>query len=292
MRDQHLVRVELMSDVPWEPYSDDFAEAERRAKAVHTQVVSSYGDPDAILERENRAMQTINSVRTRAPEELAPARISEIMTAAINGASDDMVGDGLDGSKDPVLFGFSWRSIAHVVTGVRRFTLMKEVLARRWGIGLETARRTLLATTQEGIRKVFHPLERRVKTKQSHLRFPSLNTRIYTDTMCSRLMSLRGNRVVQVFTDGRHNTFVYPAKAKGTADQSLMTFRHDVGVPKDLTSDNSWEQGAEQKGKWADIVREFRIRQKFTESYLPWQNRAEASIRELKKEVRRQIGKD
>jgi hypothetical protein len=52
--------------------------------------------------------------------------------------------------------------------------ITKEILAKRWDIGLDTAHRTLTATTQQGIRRVLHPVERSYKTRrQSHLRFPS-----------------------------------------------------------------------------------------------------------------------
>jgi hypothetical protein len=47
--------------------------------------------------------------------------------------------------------------------------ISKEDLAKWWHIGLETAARTLLATSQLGMRMVDGPLERRLKTSQAHI---------------------------------------------------------------------------------------------------------------------------
>jgi hypothetical protein len=63
-----------------------------------------------------------------------------------------------------------------------------------------------------------------------------------------------------------------------------MSFIHDVGIPNDLISDGALE---ETQGRAGAICREYHINQKATVPYSPWQNLAEASIRELKKCVRR-----
>jgi hypothetical protein len=58
----------------------------------------------------------------------------------------------------------------------------KEVLARRWGIGLETAQRTLTVTTQRGVRTFVHPTDRRFSTNKPHLVFPTMrDKKLYTD---------------------------------------------------------------------------------------------------------------
>ena len=103
--------------------------------------------------------------------------------AAVNIESDMRNGDGLDErSDDPlcalleedrVIFALSAKERGPVIT--------KEILAQRWGIGLDTAHRTLTVTTQAGIRRVLHPVECCYKTHQSDLHFPTLNTRFYTD---------------------------------------------------------------------------------------------------------------
>ena len=69
--------------------------------------------------------------------------------------------------------------------------IMKEILARRWGIGLETAHWTLRGMTQRGIRTFLHPTNRRVNTRKTHLVFPMMRgKKLYTDTMFAKVRSL------------------------------------------------------------------------------------------------------
>jgi hypothetical protein len=97
---------------------------------------------------------------------------------------------------------------------------------------------------------------------------------------------VRGYTCAQIFTDGHGFVKVYPIKGKGEAHQALMRFIHEVGVPKDLLTDLAPE---EMRGEWGEIVRKYKINQKTMEANLPWQNRAEAEIREVKKLVRRAL---
>jgi hypothetical protein len=57
-------------------------------------------------------------------------------------------------------------------------------LANNWGIGIETAKRTRLLTTQRGIRQMIHPsLTKRYKTNDRQLRYRRLPVTMSTDTM-------------------------------------------------------------------------------------------------------------
>ena len=56
------------------------------------------------------------------------------------------------------------RVVAGLKSTERCPIITKEILARRWGIGLDTAHRTLTATTQLGARRVLHPVDRRFRT--------------------------------------------------------------------------------------------------------------------------------
>jgi hypothetical protein len=57
-------------------------------------------------------------------------------------------------------------------------------LAKNWGIGIETAKRTRLVTTQRGIRRMIHPsLTKRYNTNDRHLIYRRLPVTMYTDTM-------------------------------------------------------------------------------------------------------------
>jgi hypothetical protein len=69
-------------------------------------------------------------------------------------------------------------------------------------------------------------------------------------------------------------------------NHALMHFIHDIGVPKDLLTDRAPE---EMRGEWGQIVKKYKICQRITEASSPWQNHAEAEIRELKKLTRRAL---
>jgi hypothetical protein len=137
------------------------------------------------------------------------------------------------------------------------FNISKEDLAKRWHIGLEAAAHTLLATTQAGMRFVDGPLECRLKTSQAHLRFPSLDLKIYSDTLFAHKKSIRGFSCAQIFTDGKCFCRVYPLRSKGGAHQGLMQFIQEVGIPKELLTDGALE---EMHGEWGRIVKQYHIR--------------------------------
>jgi hypothetical protein len=177
------------------------------------------------------------------------------------------------------------RNVAGMGTKGRTSIITKEILARRWGIGLDTAHRTLTATTQLGVRKkVLHPVERRYRTRQLHLRFPNLNTKLYTDTMFATTKSTRGNKCAQVFTNGTGYDLLYPLKKESLASEALNEVIRTVGVPRELISDG---EQAEVYGRFGAVAKEYRIKQRTTEPYSGWQNRAEAAIREIKRGIRR-----
>jgi hypothetical protein len=57
-------------------------------------------------------------------------------------------------------------------------------LAKNWGIGIESVKRTRLVTTQRGIRRMIHPsLTKRYNTNDRQLRYRRLPFTMYTDTM-------------------------------------------------------------------------------------------------------------
>ena len=162
------------------------------------------------------------SVVSRLASSQEPIELSDEMDlatcliAAVNVSPVDKHGDGLyERPEDSVctimeedrkVFAMSLEERGPVVT--------KEILAKRWGIGLDAAHRTLTATTQTGVRRVLHPVERRYKTRQSHLRFPTLNSRFYTDTMFSHTLSLKQNKCAQVFTNGQGYDLFYPLRRR------------------------------------------------------------------------------
>jgi hypothetical protein len=85
-----------------------------------------------------------------------------LLLAAVN-IGEDEIGDRLE-NVHMCSCATDNRKVSTLSTGKKRPVLTKEILARRWGIGLDTAHRTLTATTQHGVRRVLHPVERRYRT--------------------------------------------------------------------------------------------------------------------------------
>jgi Reverse transcriptase (RNA-dependent DNA polymerase) len=295
-----LPRIELTSIAPWTPHLDTFARAEEyavrhvaSARSSETQENSSPNPvPDAYFYNETRQVAAVRSICSQ-PVELDDEDIFHSrLVASISVAADDGPGDGIDGHTDADVYPVrneDIRKLGKLSTTDRRSVLTPEVLSRRWGIGLETARRTLTATTQSGIRNVLMPGERKVRQRLDHLRYPSLKGHYYTDTMfATTRMSLRGHKTAQVFTNGYGYDRFYPMRDKkgsSTAD-ALMQFIHDEGIPQVLISDNANEQVGDE---FAKVCRHHHINRKMTVPYSPWRNLAEASVRELKVSIRRML---
>jgi hypothetical protein len=96
------------------------------------------------------------------------------------------------------------RKVSAIDTRARHTALYIEEVSRKFGIGLEMAKKTLKATTQYGIRHAVHPLSRWYRTNIMQSKRQRLNETFYTDTMFSGIRSIRGNTCAQVFTNGRY----------------------------------------------------------------------------------------
>jgi hypothetical protein len=73
-------------------------------------------------------------------------------------------------------------------------------------------------------------------------------------------------------------------RKESEASEALNEFIRTVGVPKELISDGA---KAETAGNFGRVVKEYKVKQRTTEAYTPWQNKAEGDIREFKRGVRR-----
>jgi len=173
----------LTEDIPWEPYSEKFAEREVVARAKRNtsavRVESPRTKPCATLAHAAEEEDTPRRPWSSTSEERCIAVASrwaksletidlieedELATrliAAVNVAATDVNGDGLDERPDDSVLPRSEeeRKIFAMSSQERGPVITKEILSKRWGIGLETAHRTLIATTQSGIRRVLHPVE-------------------------------------------------------------------------------------------------------------------------------------
>ena len=92
-------------------------------------------------------------------------------------------------------------SVKVLHTSKRLNSLSPQLLARRWGTHIPTAKRTLDATTQRGVRSVLNPtMTRRYRTNYRQLRYLRFSHDIFTDTLDASVRSwFRQNRYAQVF---------------------------------------------------------------------------------------------
>jgi hypothetical protein len=174
--------------------------------------------------------------------------------------------------------------IAFVGAKDRHSRINAETLARKFRCGLETAQRTLKATTQRGVRQSLHPLHRRYRVDHLDLHRKRLREAFYTDTLFSKVMSLAGFTCAQLITNGTF-TKVYPMASKASLNiaTALNTFFDDVGVPAELICDLA----SEQTGKNTDVmklVRRLNIKLHPAETCrgITQNSKAESEIREMK----------
>ena len=175
-----------------------------------------------------------------------------------------------------------------VTTNERHHKLTPESLSRKWNIGLKTARQTIKATTQLGIRSAVGPLTRRYRTDLLQSRHRRLNITLYTDTMFSKCKSIIGNSVAQVYTDGQGWVHVDPRTSKALAGLTLDSLIENIGIPNQIIYDGAQEQIG-PKSYFQKTMQHYRIHGHQVEPYSPWQNRAEDSIRELKRRWKRRM---
>jgi hypothetical protein len=116
------------------------------------------------------------------------------------------------------------------------------------------------------------------------MRFPNLDATFYVDSLFSSVKSIHGQTGGSVLTDGLGFDKLFPWTKKSSHPDALMEFIHTVGIPNTIVSDNALEETC---GRSGEIMQEYRIHLQTTVPHSPWQNRAEACIRELKKYVRK-----
>ena len=117
---------------------------------------------------------------------------------------------------------------------------MPEELARKWNVGIQTAKDTLKVTTQRGIWTAIHLMTWRVRVDHLHLHRNRLRGTWFIDTLLSRVKSKLGNTCANVYTQGKF-TWVIPMMSHKDAGKSLIEFTDDVGIPERLIMDGTTE---------------------------------------------------
>jgi hypothetical protein len=194
-------------------------------------------------------------------------------------------------SDQPSFLPSLYRNIEALDTSIRKLSITDEKIAKIFNCSPKIASNTRKVTTQKGIRSMSDHFTRRYQIKQASLRYNQLrgkHGRFYSDTLFSSVKSIRGNTMGQIFVNDISYTYLTPMKLKSEAGHALLEFIQDIGIPSSLHTEDAKEQTS---GKWRDVCITHNIKQTLTEPYSPFQNRAEVNIRELKKHVRRIMGK-
>ena len=92
-----------------------------------------------------------------------------------------------------------------------------ELLAQKWGIGIEKVKDKIRGTAQNSIRSAILPLTWKYRTDFLSQILHRLSSTCYTDTLFSTQKSILGNTCAQMFTDGKGFTYVHPMKSKAQA---------------------------------------------------------------------------
>ena len=156
-------------------------------------------------------------------------------------------------------------------------------LAKRWNIGLETAKQTFLKTTQRGLRTTPNPMLSQWYNDRV-LRYRRLPVDLFTDTLEAGIILHRGNKYAQVYAHRNTYCKAYAMAKKSDAHDTLSLFFAKEGVPSTLVMDGTREQ---VMGEFRCKARHADCHVKQTEPYSPWQNAAESTITELKERAGR-----
>jgi hypothetical protein len=303
-----LPRVQMTSELPWDPKSPHFDVAEKQA-TLDTPVASVRRT--AALSFTSRGYAPIFDAGYHEPRHIHATQKHMLAAELMVAADHKSVPTALLGMGTPVesrecysigtiplatllpgtpslasrLSGTNQtgvHGISGVSTSIKQSVLTAKELADKWSIGLEAAAATIRCSTQRGRRTVVNPT-RRFRTKSHHFRYKTLPGKWYSDTLIGNVTSVRQYKYAQVTTNGLGYTRFMPMEAKSDASQGIVDFIHNAGIPEWLITDNAKEQHSRQ---FEDVIRKFHIRHTFTEPHSPWQDRAEIEIKESKKRIR------
>ena len=124
--------------------------------------------------------------------------------------------------------------------------LTPEYLSQIWKCGVETARKTIEASTCMHYRSISHGLTKRFRPARDFMRYRTLRMpagEFFTDTMKSKIRSVRGHNYAQIYGNKFGYIKAYPMEdhnMKSVGD-TLTVMIQDTGVMQKLHTDNAPE---------------------------------------------------
>ena len=150
-------------------------------------------------------------------------------------------------------------------------------LSRKWLIPVDRVEDTFDVTTRLASRIFDSPRYSRFGHNFRWLSRKQLG-RFFTDTFFC-LTSKNGNKAAQLFINDMRFIFIIPMESKSEAPQALRVFLDQVGLPREIVSDNAPEQMSRE---WTSTLREFNVKHRLIEAYSPWRNYAENGVKTIK----------
>lgn len=241
--DIDCIHVHMTSDSPWDPYDPTRATDE---DAIRRSLESMPRD-------RGRMLHSISS-RTRST---SPVSLLDFDKA------------------------IATRNVNLTHTKTRPGFVTPKVLAKRWGISLKAAEKTIQRTTQRAVRDFTNATgTRRLKPYAMQLRYKRLDCDIYSDIFYGPCVSLLGNKYATLFATPYHWTHFYPMREKSDAHYGLDDLFRKHGVPTRIIPDNAKEL---MLGEFKKKAQRAQTVLKPIEAYTPNQNFAEGDVRECKR---------
>ena len=114
------------------------------------------------------------------------------------------------------------------------------LIADRFGIGIQRARATMQVTRNRGTRSAILPLARRYRADRRY-EVKRLNSKFATDALYADVRSIGGNCFAQLYSHKCGFASVYPMRKLdgNNVGNSLKDFIHEYGAPRHLTFDGA-----------------------------------------------------
>ena len=172
----HIV---LTSDAKWDPsnislqdWPNEEVDHQRLISSVRRGMVDVEAFPDEPQVRMSRAFAESDALLASVSSALTDKTMYPRLVAAVRVHNANRTDE-------------SRKIGSAIVSGQRHFVVSAEESGKKWHIGINTAKLTLKATTQFGLRHALHPIHRRYRTDHMSLRYNCPLTRLYTLTHCS-----------------------------------------------------------------------------------------------------------
>jgi hypothetical protein len=158
----------------------------------------------------------------------------------------------------------------------RKWSSDVDLLMRVFRCSRDVAKRTLEVTTQRCTRTSAHPsLSRRFNTNDRMLRYSRISCDMFMDTYFSKVTSIRGYKMAQMFSTDFNFIHIENLKKRVDLPQALKHMFKNVGVPNAIVADGAKEQ---VKGDSLRLCQFSSCTVKELEKGTPWANRAELHI--------------